>query len=64
MVQREPDFHFRLNTRRQSAHKRNYRLGARIADRYLVKEIHSAQLINDLLGLLDGPQQRETQRLA
>jgi hypothetical protein len=31
--------------------------------RYLAKEVQSAELINNLLTLLDGPQQREAQRL-
>jgi hypothetical protein len=31
--------------------------------RYLAKEVESAELINNLLTLLDGPQQREAQRL-
>jgi hypothetical protein len=31
--------------------------------RYLSKEVESAELINNLLTLLDGPQQREAQRL-
>ncbi|HEY1887425.1 MAG TPA: hypothetical protein VGG86_15505 [Roseiarcus sp.] len=32
--------------------------------RYLSKEIEAPALINDLFILLDGPQQREAQRLA
>jgi hypothetical protein len=31
--------------------------------RYLSKEIEAAELINDLCSLLDGPKQREAQRL-
>ena len=32
--------------------------------RYLAKEIEAAELINGLLLLLDGPKQRDAQRLA
>jgi hypothetical protein len=35
----------------------------RLPARYLSKEVESAELINNLLTLLDGPQQREAQRL-
>jgi hypothetical protein len=31
--------------------------------RYLVKEIESPTLVDNLLTLLDGPEQRETQRV-
>ena len=35
----------------------------RLLTRYLAKEVESAELMNNLLTLLDGPQQREAQRL-
>ena len=37
--------------------------GQGLLTRYLAKEIESPSLIEALLRLLDGPQQRETQRL-
>jgi hypothetical protein len=38
--------------------------GAQGLTRYLAKEIEAPALINDLFMLLDGPHQREAQRLA
>jgi hypothetical protein len=35
----------------------------RLLTRYLAKQTEPAELINNLLTLLDGPQQREAQRL-
>jgi hypothetical protein len=35
----------------------------RLLTRYLSKEVESGELANNLLTLLDGPQQREAQRL-
>ena len=36
----------------------------REVERYLAKEIESAELVDRLIRILDGPEQREAQRLA